>query len=148
MPRFSALILAVTLAAPSLAQNPPAIRPIPPPGVAVPDADRGELEAGLKDLAARIEKLRSSTLEDEVPNVEIYHKAVDWALRHNEIFDVKQIPTAKEFLKQGLARVEALERGDAPWNRPPANVSNSASLLVRMDCTGVSRSRSVASIVG
>src|SRR6187549_4016857 len=110
MPRFSALLLTVGIAVPLFAQAPAppaAVKPIPPPGIEVPAADRAELEKGLKELEERIAPLRRADAKAELPNVEIYHKAVDWALRHNEIFDAKQIPTAKELLKQGLARVEA-----------------------------------------
>ncbi len=118
MSRYSALILAVAATLPlSAQQTPPAVKPVPPPGIEVPAADRAELEAGLKDLGARIDKLRRSGSKDELPNVEIYYKAVDWALRHNEIFDAKQIPVAKDLIKQGLARVEALEKGETPWNK-------------------------------
>jgi pimeloyl-ACP methyl ester carboxylesterase len=83
----------------------------------VPAADRAELEKGVKELEDRIAPLRRADAKAELPNVEIYHKAVDWALRHNEIFDAKQISTAKDLLKQGLARVEALEKGETPWNK-------------------------------
>ena len=117
MSRYSALILAVAATLPlSAQQTPPAVKPVPPPGIEVPAADRAELEAGLKDLGARIDKLRRSGSKEELPNVEIYFKAVDWALRHNEFFDAKQIPVAKDLIKQGVARIEALEKGKTPWN--------------------------------
>lgn len=86
------------------------VRPIPPPGVAVPEADRAELEAGLKELAAAID--RSHPLW---PDVEIYHKAVRWALQYNEIFDLKEIPVAKQLLKAGLERAAELKAGKASW---------------------------------
>src|SRR5215213_8537210 len=120
MLRFSALLLATGIAVPLFAQTPApsaAVKPVPPPGIEVPVADRAELEKGVKELEDRIAPLRRSDAKQELPNVEIYHKAVDWALRHNEIFDAKQIPTAKDLLKQGLARVEALEKGETPWNK-------------------------------
>lgn len=129
---FSTLIVSSVISIPSFAQNVPApaappaakapaanpnaVRPIPPPGVTVPDADRAEIEAGVKELGAKVEQLRRSNAKDELPNVEIYHKAADWAVRYNEIFDVKQIPVAKEIIKQGLARAEALAKGEKPWN--------------------------------
>src|SRR5687768_9445391 len=89
------------------------VRPIPPPGVAVPDADRAELEAGLKELRTAIDGLRPTS--DQKADVEIFHKAVDWALRYNEIFNVKEIPVAKQLLKAGLERAEMLKGGLSPW---------------------------------
>lgn len=105
---------AVLLPLVSLAQD---VRPVPPPGVQVPTADRTELEGGIKQLGDAIAALRKNPqVADELPNVEIYHKAADWALRYNEIFDLKQIATAKDLIKQGLARAEALAKGETPWN--------------------------------
>lgn len=114
---LSTLLLPFT----ALAQN---VKPIPPPGIEVPAADRAELEAGLKELGDAIAALTRNAKTDrakvivvnELPNVQIYHKAVDWALRHNEIFDAKQIPVAKQLLKQGMERAAALAKGETPWN--------------------------------
>jgi pimeloyl-ACP methyl ester carboxylesterase len=121
MPRISTLtlVLAAALSLPVFAQNAPnpaSVRPIPPPGIEVPAADRAELETGVKMLADEIAKLRRSAASAALPNAEVYHKAVDWALRYNEVFDAKQVPVAKDLLKQGLERVAALEKGEAPWN--------------------------------
>ncbi len=74
----------------------------------------------MKQLAAEIQKLRqlvtNKLVYDELPNVEIFHKSADWALRYNEIFDVKQIATAKDHIQQGLTRAAALAKGETPWN--------------------------------
>ncbi|HYF01692.1 MAG TPA: hypothetical protein VEJ18_22415, partial [Planctomycetota bacterium] len=94
--------------------HPDNVRPIPPPGIAVPEADRTELEAGLKELGAAIDDLTTATA-DQRADVEIYHKAVRWALQYNEIYDLKEIPVARQLLKEGLARAEALKNGQSPW---------------------------------
>jgi dienelactone hydrolase len=47
---------------------------IPPPGVQIPAADRTELEAGVKQLGAEIDALKSKHA-DLMPDVQIYHKA-------------------------------------------------------------------------
>ncbi len=109
-----ALFLPVTLSAED-------VRPIPPPGIAIPAADRAEIEAGVKKLGDEIAKLRAlgkitPLIEDELPNVEIFHKSADWAVRYGEIFDTKQIATAKDHILQGLDRAEALAKGQTPWN--------------------------------
>src|SRR5688572_26150621 len=90
------------------------VRRIPPPGIAIPDADRAELEAGVKKLGEEIEALRPKYPE-RMADLLIYHKAVDWALRHNEFFDVKEIPVAKNLLQIGSERARQLREGTANW---------------------------------
>ena len=87
---------------------------IPPPGVAIPDKDRAELEAGVKQLGAEIDALKSKHA-DLLPDVQIYHKAVDWALRYNEFFNVKEVPAAKELLRIGAERAKQLAEGKPAW---------------------------------
>jgi pimeloyl-ACP methyl ester carboxylesterase len=93
------------------------VKRIPPLGIEVPAADRAEIETGLKQLAAAISPLRQDAkLASEIPNVEIFFKSADWALRYGEFFDLKQIPIAKDHIKQGLDRAAALAKGETPWN--------------------------------
>ena len=87
------------------------VRPVPPPGVPIPAADRAELEAGLTRLAGRIENLHG----DLVPDVAIFYKAVRYALQYNEFFKADEVARARDLLKQGQARTDALARGEAPW---------------------------------
>src|SRR5215472_2032600 len=72
------------------------VRPVPPPGVAIPDADRKELEAGIAELGKEIEALRTSLagkpLLELLPDVQIHHNAVRYALTYNEFFNVKEVP--------------------------------------------------------
>src|SRR2546426_1125138 len=94
------------------------VRPVPPPGVAVPAADRTELESGLARLGSSIDQLRKSGSDRAalVPDVEIYHKAVRFALQYNEFFKLEDIGRAKILLEEGQARADALrDRGEAPW---------------------------------
>ncbi|MBI3854254.1 MAG: prolyl oligopeptidase family serine peptidase, partial [Planctomycetes bacterium] len=87
---------------------------IPPPGVQIPAADRTELEAGVKHLGAEIDGLKAKH-GDLLPDVQIYHKAVDWALRHDEFFNVKEVAAAKDLLKVGLDRAKQLAEGKPAW---------------------------------
>ena len=41
-----------------------------------------------------------------LPDVEIFHKSADWALRHREFFDPKQIAVAKEHVLRGMQRAQ------------------------------------------
>ena len=94
------------------------VRPVPPPGVPVPAADRAELESGLARLGASIDQLRKSGSDRAAlaPDVEIYHKAVRFALQYNEFFKPEDISRAKVLLQEGQARADALrDRGEAPW---------------------------------
>src|SRR5438046_475292 len=88
------------------------IKPVPPPGVPVPAADRAELEAGLARLGLSIDKIRANPL---APDVQIFHNAVRYALQNDEFFKTDEIAKAKQLLKQGQERADALAGGDAPW---------------------------------
>ncbi len=115
------LILALLFTATALAQTPPSTtKQSPPPGVAIPDADRKELETGTAALGREIETLRASLKANPaqlalLPDVQIFHKAVDWALRYDEFMDVKQLASAKRALAEGLERANALKNGQSPW---------------------------------
>jgi predicted esterase len=102
----------------SPAQN-RAQKQFPPKGVEIPEKDRAELTAGAAELGKEIAALKSATLKPEVsallPDVEVFHKAVDWALRYDEFYDVKQVATARTLLAEGKARAAALRDGKAPW---------------------------------
>ncbi|MCX6900577.1 MAG: prolyl oligopeptidase family serine peptidase [Verrucomicrobia bacterium] len=118
----SVLLFALSLCADGPRDNlPDSVRPVPPPGIEVPAEDRAELEAGLKKLGAEIESLRGAVKSQSaklelLPDVEIYHKAVRYALTYNEFFKKPEIAVAKTLLRQGAERAEALRIGKTPWN--------------------------------
>src|SRR5215831_9682764 len=96
------------------------VRSVPPPGVTISDADRKELESGVAELSKEIEGLRDSLKEkaallELLPDVQIYHNAVRYALTYNEFFNLKEVPVAKALLKQGMDRAKGLRDGKAPW---------------------------------
>jgi len=100
--------------------QPEKVRPIPPPGIAVPAADQAELKAGVEALAKEIEGLRNHVkskpaLLDLLPDIQVYHNAVRYALTYHEFFQAKEIAVAKALLKQGMDRAKALREGRAPW---------------------------------
>ncbi len=100
--------------------NPDSVRPVPPPGIKVPDADRQELQAGLDELGRQIDGLRTAlkgkpALLELLPDVEVYHKAVRYALQYDEFYKPAEIATAKTLLKQGMDRAHQLQEGKAPW---------------------------------
>src|SRR6476469_4380887 len=99
-----------------LAETAPAVRPVPPPGVPVSDADRKELEGGLKKLHDSIVRLRGNPL---FPDVEIFLEAVRYALSYDEFFKTEEIFRAKELLRIGQARADELGRGGSSWTTSP-----------------------------
>lgn len=105
------------------------IKRIPPPGIEVPAERRQELQQGTDELSRQIEQLRT-TLKDKpvllalLPDVQIYHNAVRYALRYDEFFNPRELDLARELLRQGKERADQLAQGDAPWTR-------AAGLVVR-----------------
>jgi dienelactone hydrolase len=99
---------------------PDQVRPIPPPGVAIPEADRAALEEKVKTLGGQIASLekdlsKKPALAALLPDVQVFHKAVDWALRYNEFFKTQETATANSLLEEGFTRAKALREGNAPW---------------------------------
>lgn len=96
------------------------VRPVPPPGVTVPEADRAEIQQGIDTLGRTIEDLRSALKSkpaqlELLPDVQIYHNAARYALIYNEFFNAREIPVAKALLQQGMDRARQLRDGQAPW---------------------------------
>ena len=116
--------LSVALAAFSsvaLAQSPPAPpKRIPIPGITLTTAERAEPTAGAAVLRRDIDALAGeiagkAKLAALLPDVEILHKAVDWALRHDEVMAPKEIAFARRMLELGRERATQLRAGTAPW---------------------------------
>lgn len=103
------------------------VRPVPPKGVAVADADRDALQADLDRLARAIDDARTA-LKDKprllalLPDVQVFHGAVASAQAHGEFFDVKDVAKAKDLLNQGIARTAELKAGKPSWDATPGLV--------------------------
>jgi hypothetical protein len=116
-----------TLCGPAIADGPADnqaanVRPIPPPGVEIPAADRDALTKGTVELKQLIEdakkaQAKNPKLADLLPDVEIFHKSVDWALRYNYFNKAGETKVGYEQLAEGKKRAAALKAGDAPWTR-------------------------------
>ncbi|MBC7815701.1 MAG: hypothetical protein IAG10_02250, partial [Planctomycetaceae bacterium] len=95
------------------------------------DADAAAIRSGLSDLQKAIGELKSKKPDERLlADVEIYAKAVEWALRHNEFYlpkppadgsKPKTEPKSKypqyalTALKTGLKRAEELAAGKPSW---------------------------------
>jgi hypothetical protein len=96
------------------------VRRMPPAGIPIPDEARATLTAETQKLGAAIEAFRAQSAGQPerlryLPDVQIFHKAVDWALRYDEFFDPKQPEWAIDQLKEGQLRLAALAAGRTPW---------------------------------
>lgn len=95
------------------------VRRQPPAGVAIPDEVRKSLTDEAARLGAAIEATRTELQGKPgltfLPDVQIFHKAVDWALRYDEFFNPKQTEWAAQQLKDGFGRLDALRKGETPW---------------------------------
>jgi dienelactone hydrolase len=97
------------------------VRPVPPPGIALPAKDRAELEEGLANLGKEMGDLRKQFEQDKspllalLPDVQIFHNAVRYALANDEIYDLKEVPVAQAHLERGRERIQNLRQGKTPW---------------------------------
>ena len=104
-------VLILLLIFPAIAQT---VKPVPPPGVEIPAADRKSLEAGLARLNSKIAKLPPSPL---VADVRIFSNAVYFALAYNGFMKDDEVLKARELLFLGEQRADSLAKGEAPWTR-------------------------------
>ena len=116
----AAAVIAAALADGPADNIPEKVRPVPPPGIAVPDADRSALEAGLSELEADIQRLKSDPKAAPLlPDVQIYHNAVRYALQFGEFFRPEELNSARTLLAQGRERARLLSLGQSPWTSTP-----------------------------
>jgi poly(3-hydroxybutyrate) depolymerase len=104
------MLRALFLALPLMAQ--PAIRPVPPPGIAIPAQERDILQAGVARLHAATARLHGNPL---LPDVLIYEEAVRTALQFDGFYKADEIAKARVLLEEGEARAAQLAEGHAPW---------------------------------
>jgi hypothetical protein len=123
--RWLTALAALTCAAALYADGPgdnlhDKVRPVPPPGIVIPDADRTELRNDVIDLGKEIgglwkELKGKPALMDLIPDVQIYYNAVRYGLEYNEFYDLKEIPVARGLLKKARERMAQLREGKSPW---------------------------------
>ncbi|TSJ43424.1 hypothetical protein FO440_04320 [Mucilaginibacter corticis] len=102
-----------------------AVRRIPPEGIIINDNDRDELGVGLLQLGKAIDSLKQRKdpfINSLLPDVIIYFKAVDYALKYQEFFAAKDVISGKKLLQEGLERAAALKDKKAPWTTQKGEV--------------------------
>ncbi len=120
---FPAALAALAFASLALAQTPPAPpKRIPAPGITLTDTERAELTAGvsvlrrdLDSLARQIALTSDTALAALIPDAEIFAKAVEWTLRDDTFYTVREIAYARTLLTRGTERVAQLRSHLSPW---------------------------------
>ena len=92
---------------------PPIQRYLPPTGLLPPNALSTQLQERLSRL--RMELAAIGSPANPNPDVEIYLKAVDYALRHREFYKEKDFDLAARLLDQAATRIAFLQQGKTPW---------------------------------
>lgn len=98
---------------------------MPPDGIELADNDREELLVGLQQLGKAIDGLKQQHdkfVTNLLPDVEIYYKAVDYALKYREFFAPKDVVAGKKLLQDGLQRAKDLAGKKAPWTTQKGEV--------------------------
>lgn len=106
-------LLSLGWAATACADIPAIERKLPPQGIEIPAKERQKLEADssrLRDALGAVDNQHS-------PDVEVFLKAVDYALLHGEFYNEKELPRAFNALKIAAERIDALSDGKRPWER-------------------------------
>jgi len=97
------------------------VRTLPPPGIEIAAEDRERLQGQVALLEKRLEAARSAIVAPEnrqfLPDVEIFVKAVDYALRDGGFYHAREVAFAHDQLQLAAQRLDALHSGQHPWTR-------------------------------
>ena len=82
------------------------------------------IQQKLSDLNGQVKQLKASRNDPRtVADVEVFAKAADWIVRHNEFYKPEYAKWTIEGLETGLARAKEMAESQASWtNRPGATV--------------------------
>ena len=97
---------------------PEKVRQIPKPGITLKEKDRKFFESKnneLKLLIDQIQRKNNNSFNVLLPDIQIFHQAVHFALNHNEFLNEGDLKKAKDILTEGTNRARSLLEGKAPW---------------------------------
>src|SRR6476646_510022 len=106
------LTLVLVLATPAFGEF------LPPPGPQPTEQEKKELEAGVAKLGTEIDSLVTELMPKRpelvfyLPDVQVYHKAVRFAVQYGEMCDAAK---ARRALDTGMKRAALLREGKTPW---------------------------------
>ena len=125
----ASIIVALGLAAAALGQADEPAKPlvaktprVPAPGIELPGDVHTQLRAHTNALGQAIDALAKQHADTPpllryLPDVQVFHKAVDWALKDQIFFRQSELETAEELLVTGSERAAQLAKGRTPWTR-------------------------------
>lgn len=88
----------------------------PPPPKAPDAATLQKVKDETAKLKAAAQELTQKDLNDpRIPDIEIYAKAGEWIVRHNEWFTAGAGEQTLAVLAEGVARLESAKDGKSPW---------------------------------
>jgi len=113
------LILTTSLFADGVKDKfPDKVRKIPKEGITLKGNDKKHFEdknTELKLLIDLLSRKNNKQINELLPDVQIFHNAIHYALNYKEFLFEKDIKKAKEVLEEGLKRAQSLLKGQAPW---------------------------------
>jgi hypothetical protein len=92
---------------------PPIARVLPPEGIEIP----AEVRQGLETRLAATKKRLEGDVRENRADVEIFTKAVDYALLHHEFYVEKDFAKADWALDEANRRLDQLAEDQQPWLR-------------------------------
>ena len=100
------------------------VRRVPPVGIAISESIQQELSTEAKVLEtnlseARLRWSRNPQQLNHWADIAVFAKSVDWSLRYQEIFKTNEVDFARLQLKTATERLQALDKGQAPWTDVP-----------------------------
>lgn len=86
--------------------------------------DRAKLEQQLQELQKQIEVLKQNpkTKKALLADVEVYAKAAEWILRHNEFYKPQYVKDTFQILETGQKRAQQLQAGKPEWTEQTGTV--------------------------
>ena len=101
----------------TLGQPQPPVLKFPRPKITAPDEKTLETSSSRTEKLARaIDRLVKLGVRDPgLAEVEVYLKAAQWIVKHNEFFGEKSPAWTVDVLDNGLLRASQQARGEAPW---------------------------------
>ena len=113
------LIFSYPLLADGLKDNfPDKVRQVPKAGIKLTGKQVKHFQkrnSELKLLIDQIARKKNSRLNELLPDVKIFHKAIHYALAHNEFLSKHDLKKADQILDEGIKRAKALLNNEAPW---------------------------------
>lgn len=85
--------------------------------------ETAQIEAKLRQLESAVNGLKERDLREQwIADVDVYRKAAEWILRHNEFYQPRYVQDTLKALDTGLERARDLEDGEPSWGRQPGSV--------------------------